>query len=69
MYQYLGDCDLDFVSRIIGQEHISYIFSSPEPLAHSELMWSSTIASKDISNTTGWLKTKLGRNDPYMTPL
>ena len=28
---------------------------------------SSTIASKDISFlTTGWIWTKLGRNDPYM---
>ena len=27
----------------------------------------STIASKDISSlTTGWIWTKLGRNDPYM---
>ena len=27
----------------------------------------STIASKDISSlTTGWILTKLGRNDPYM---
>ena len=28
---------------------------------------SSTIASKDISSqTTGWILTKLGKNDPYM---
>ena len=48
------------------------IFSSPEPLAHYELLWwlgvrrhSSTIASKDISSlTTGCILTKLGINDP-----
>ena len=27
---------------------------------------SSTIASKDISLTTGWIFPKLGRNDPHM---
>ena len=27
---------------------------------------SSTTASKDVSETTGWSLTKLGRNDPYM---
>ena len=27
---------------------------------------SPTIASKDISKTTGWIKTKLARNDPYI---
>ena len=26
---------------------------------------SSTIALKDISLTSGWILTKLGRNDPY----
>ena len=48
-------------------------FSSPEPLAHCKLLGScvvsrasSTIDSKDISQTTGWILTKLGRNDLYM---
>ena len=27
---------------------------------------SSTIASKDISKTTGWILSKIGRNDPHM---
>ena len=27
---------------------------------------SSTIASKDISQTSGWILTKRGSNDPYM---
>ena len=26
---------------------------------------SSTVSSKDISLTIGWILTKLGRNDPY----
>ena len=30
---------------------------------------SSTSASKDISETTGWILTKLGRNDPHMASL
>ena len=32
-----------------------------------QLCIENTIASKDISSlTTGWILTKLGRNDPYM---
>ena len=50
------------------------LFSSPEPLAHGELLWSldirdasSTIVSKGISSyTSGWILTKLSRNGPYI---
>ena len=42
------------------------IVGCPSPVVHRP---SSAIASKDISQTTGWILTKLGRNDPYMTLL
>ena len=48
-------------------------WNQTKPLTHGELLWSldaccasSTIALKDISLTTGWILTKLGRNEPYM---
>ena len=48
-------------------------WNQTKQFAHGELLWSldprrasSTIALKDISLTTGWILTKLGRNEPYM---
>ena len=58
----------------VGTHFFSDIsFSSPEPLTHGERCqsWdvcpqSSTIFSKDISLTTCWILTKLGRNGHEM---
>ena len=64
---------------MVFADHTRLHFSSPEPLAHGELLWSLDVrrASSVINNCFKghillnycWILTKLGRNYPYMALL